>query len=152
MPYFRIACFLLLFICASHLAGHFFLLPHFKLTENLTGQIPANDTERHLLALMNSYKKMVGGTPVSMMDIQNGLSLAYSLFFLWLGSLNLLLYKPIRRNHRLLSRISYLNACMLFLGAIISAIYFFWLPIASFAATMVLFLLAGHTFGKSGQF
>ena len=152
MPYFRIACFLLLITSASHLAGHFFLVPHFQLIHNITGKLPANDTEKAMLSLMNHYHKKVGGSRMSMMDIQNGLSLTYALFFFWMGALNLLLYKPIRRNHRLLARISYLNTAMLGVGVLIAIIYFFWLPIASFALAMIFFAIGGYTFSRSRQF
>jgi|GEM_PF-3941212 uncharacterized membrane protein len=152
MPYFRIASFILLITSASHLAGHFFMLPHFQLTSNITGKMPENSTEKEMLTLMNQYHRKVGGSEMSMMDIQNGLSLTYGLFFLWMGALNLLLYKPIRRNHRLLARISYLNTVMLGIGVAIAVVYFFWLPIASFALAMIFFAIAGYIFSKSRQF
>lgn len=152
MPYFRIASFILLITSASHLAGHFLLVPHFQLIHNITGKIPANDIEHEMLVLMNHYHKKVGGAQMSMMDIQNGLSLAYALFFFWIGALNLLLYKPMRRNHRLLARISYLNTAMLGIGVMIAIIYFFWLPIASFVLAMILFAMAGWKFSRSRQF
>ncbi len=151
MPYFKIACYLLLITCISHLAGHFFLVPQLQLVHNIVS-IPQNETERELLRLMNEYHRPVGGASISMMDIQNGLSLCYALFFFWLGALNLLLYKPVRRNHRLLARVSFFNSFMLALGTGIAIIYFFWLPIASFAACMVMFMLAGWKFSRSRQF
>ncbi len=151
MPYFRIASYLLLITCTSHLAGHFFLVPQFQLIHNIVN-IPQNETERELLRLMNDYHRSVGGSSLSMMDIQNGLSLCYALFFFWLGAFNLLLYKPVRRNHRLLARISFLNSFMLALGTCISVVYFFWLPVASFAACLLMFVLAGLKFSKSRQF
>jgi hypothetical protein len=152
MPYFRIGGIILLITGASHLAGHLFFVPEFRLIQNLTAKVPANATEKELLALMNHYHRTVGGTPMSMMDIQNGLSLCYALLLLWSGSLALILYKPIRRNHRLLTTLSFLYAGMLFLGLLISLIYFFWLPVASFAAAFLFFLLAGILFSRSQQF
>lgn len=152
MLYYRIACYLLMFTAASHLAGHFYLVPQFQLVHPVTGGMPANETEHRLLTLMNDYHKRIGGSALSMMDIQNGLSLAYSLFFLWLGALNLLLLKPIRRNHRLLARISFLNVAMLAIGVVISFLYFFWLPVVSFFAILVFFLIAGIQYGRSNQF
>jgi hypothetical protein len=152
MPYFRIACFILSITSVSHLAGHFFLVPHFQLIHNISGKIPENNTEKKMLALMNQYHRKIGGSEMSMMDVQNGLSLTYALFFFWMGALNLLLYKPIRRNHRLLARISYLNTAMLGLGVMIAVVYFFWLPIASFALAMVFFMIAGYIFSRSRLF
>jgi hypothetical protein len=150
MTYFRIASYLLLIVGTSHLVGHFILLPHFLLSD--TGIIPGNETERELLALMNNYHRIVGGSSVSMMDIQNGLSLCYSLLFFWIGGINILIAKPVRRNHRLLARISFLNASLLFAGVIVAMLYFFWLPVVSFGAPSFLYLLAGVIFRKSGQF
>lgn len=145
MRFFKIGSIVLLVISASHLAGHFMLVPHFQLNNNFTGAIPSNETEVKLLSLMNHYHKRIGGSPMSMMDIQNGLSLCYSLFFLWAGILNLMIYQSLRRNRIMLIRLSYLNSAILFLGAIISLVYFFWLPVLSFATAMVLFLVAART-------
>jgi hypothetical protein len=142
MLYFRIACTILLMISASHLIGHFFLIPHLQLTNNFTGQLPANETEKNLFSLMNNYHRSIGGKEVSMMDIQIGLSLCYFLFFCWTGVLNFLLGKGLVRNKRLLSQICLVNAVMLLTGAIISFVYFFWLPLVSFTLAMIFFVLA----------
>jgi hypothetical protein len=142
MQFFRIASILLVVIFASHLAGHLFLIPHLQLTHNVTGQMPSNETEEKLLSLMNHYHRHVGGSSISMMDIQNGLSLCYSIFFLWAGILNLLILKGLVRNKRLLSQISIVNAVVLFIGAWISVEYFFWLPFVSFLVTGILFVVA----------
>jgi hypothetical protein len=139
MLYFRIACFFLLFTGLSHLAGHFVLLPHFTLTYS---PLPTESAERTTLDMMNSYHKVVGGREVSYMDIQNGLSLCYSLFFLWLGLTFLMIAKGLTRNKRMLSHISLFNAGMLLMGVVISYRYFFWVPLASFAIAMVLFIVA----------
>jgi hypothetical protein len=152
MPYFRIGGIILLITGASHLVGHFFLVPQFQLIHKITDKFPANATEKELLVLMTHYHKTVGGAPMSMMDIQNGLSLCYALLLLWSGSLSLILYKPIRRNHRLLTTLSFLYAGMLFIGLIISLIFFFWLPVASFASAFLFFLLSGILFSRSQQF
>ena len=152
MPYFRIACVILLITSASHLAGHFLLVPYFQLIHNFTAKIPESSVEKEMLTLMNHYHRKVGGKQMSMMDIQNGLSLMYALFFFWTGALNLLLYKPIRRNHRLLARISYLNTAVLGVGMLIAIIYFFWLPILSFGLAMIFFAIGGYKFSRSRQF
>lgn len=140
MQFFRIASALLVLISLSHLCGHLFLIPELQLTTNFSGQLPANDTERNLLRLMTDYKRNVGGSQLSMLDIQTGLSLAYALFFMWCGILNLMLAKGLVRNKRLLVQISMFNAVMLFGGAWISWAHFFWLPLASFLTTAILFV------------
>jgi hypothetical protein len=142
MLFFRIASLVLLLIGISHLAGHFLLIPQLNMTANFSGAIPGNETEHKLLDLMNNYSRDVGGFKISMMDIQNGLSLCYSIFFLWTGLLNLLLLKGLVRNKRLLSQISLLNVIVLVIGAFISTRYFFWLPMASFGLSAILYLIA----------
>lgn len=142
MRYFRAGSIILIVISVSHLAGHFFLLPHLRLVNNITGELPANETERTLLQLMNEYHKNVSGASLSMMDLQNGLSLCYALFFLWTGILNLVMAKGLMRNKRLLAQISLLNSVILFIGAIVAVKYFFWLPIASFVLAGMSFVVA----------
>ena len=137
---------------ASHLAGHFSIVPHFRLIHTIEGVVPTNSTEEKLLALMNHYHKTVGGAPMSMMDIQNGLSLCFAILLLWSGSLALMLYKPLRRNHRLLTTLSFLYAGMLFICLMVSLVYFFWLPVTGFASAFLFFLLSGILFSRSQQF
>lgn len=141
MQFFRIASVLLVIISLSHLCGHLFVIPELQLTHNFSGQLPANETEQKLFSLMSDYQKDVGGSRVSMMDLQTGLSLAYALFFLWAGILNLMISKGLVRNKRLLTQISMLNAVILFAGAWISWSYFFWLPMVSFLVSAVLFVV-----------
>ena len=140
MQFFRVASALLVLISLAHLCGHLFFIPELQLTTNFSGQLPANDTERNLLRLMSDYKRTVGGSQRSIMDLQTGLGLAYALFFLWCGILNLMLAKGLVRNKRLLVQISMFNAVMLFGGAWISWLYFFWLPLASFLTCGILFV------------
>ncbi len=142
MQFFRIASILLIVIGISHLTGHFLIIPYLQLQHGMTSVLPSNEVETELLRLMNHYHKHIGGTPISMMDIQNGLSLVYALFFLWTGVLNLLLAKGLVRNKRLLSQISFLNAFVLLIGAWISYVYFFWLPLVSFIISAAAFIIA----------
>ena len=141
MQFFRIASVLLIVISLSHLCGHLFVIPQLQIIHNFSGQLPANETEEKLFSMMSGYQKNVGGTRLTVMDIQTGLSLAYALFFLWTGVLNLMLSKGLVRNKRLLSQISMLNAVILFGGAWISWSYFFWLPLVSFLVTAALFVV-----------
>lgn len=144
MQYFKAGSIALIIISISHLAGHFLLVPHFQLIHNYTGLMPANGTEKELLTLMNHYHRRIGGSPMSMMDIQQGLSLCYSLFFFWMGVLNLTVYRTLRRTRGLIGRLAFLNAGMLAVGTIICAIYFFWLPVFSFGIAAILFGIASR--------
>ena len=117
------------------------LLPQLRLASQ-SSSVPANKTEEQVLELMNRYEKNVGGSGLSMMDIQNGLSLCYALFFLWTGILNIIMLRGLARNKRLLGQISLLNTAVLLVGAAISVRYFFWLPAASFGVAALLFLVA----------
>ena len=149
MQYFRIASIMLIVIGTSHLIGHFLLIPHLQLTYNFTGELPKNQTEEKLLELMNNYSRNIGGSNLSMMDLQNGLSLCYALFFLWMGALNILIVKGLVRNQRLLSHICFLNVGFLIFGAAISWRYFFWLPIASFISSAIMFIVAAFKMRRS---
>jgi hypothetical protein len=148
MLFFRIACIVLILTSASHLAGHFFLIPQLHLTDNFSSVFPANETERSLMKMMNEYEKSVGGASVSMRDIQNGLSLCYGIFFLWTGILNIIISKGLVRNKRMLVQICFLNVAVLLIGAWISHLYFFWLPLSSFTITAILFGLAAFRFKR----
>jgi hypothetical protein len=129
MKWFRIASYTLLFIGISHMTGHFFLHPYFRLAHGLNDLLPANSSELKLLELMNEYKRTIGGSTLSMMDIQNGFSLCYSLFFLWIGVINLTLAKGKEVHPRELLRVCSINILALAVGTVISCVFFFWLPI-----------------------
>lgn len=138
MSYLRAASIFMLFTCVSHVSWFAYLYPQMHLKQK--GLIPANDTERQLLWLMNEYDRALGFSEVSMMNLLDGLNLCYGLLFLWLGTLNLFLARWLR-DHQLICNISLLNAIALGVGFVISLRYFFWLPTLSFAVSAVLFLL-----------
>ena len=148
MVYFRIACVVLLLISISHLTGHFLLYPRLQLTNQISEHFPSNKTEEDLLRLMNDYQREVGGKSLTFMDIQNGLSLCYGLFFFWLGLINLMMAKGLIRNKRMLSQICLFNGAMLLAGVVISFVYFFWLPLVSFLVAMIFFLVAAFNLQK----
>ena len=148
MIYFRIACVVLILISVSHLTGHFVIYPRLQLTNQLSDHFPSNKTEETLLQLMNEYHKQIGGKSLSFMDIQNGLSLCYALFFFWLGFVNLMIAKGLTRNRRMLSHICLFNSAMLLTGMVISFVYFFWLPFVSFLAALVFFVIAAFKLQK----
>ncbi|HYF69685.1 MAG TPA: hypothetical protein VD884_16185 [Ohtaekwangia sp.] len=142
MLFFRIGSYILILTGISHLIGHIILFLHFTLHNNFTGLIPANDTELNLLKSMNDYQRVVGGTPVSMMDFLNGLSLCYSLFFLWSGIVSVMLVQLLHLNSVVIKKISLLNSIVLCCGAIIAVTYFFWPPVLSFASAGFFFLMS----------
>jgi len=140
MQFYRLGSYALILIGFSHLSGHFILFPYFKLKYTSTDLISLTVAEVKLLEQMNTYHRNIGGTLLSLMDIQNGLSLCYALFFFWIGFLNLMLFYNLTNQTHLLKKISLLNVVLLLFGVMISGIYFFWLPIASFALTLFFFL------------
>jgi hypothetical protein len=142
MQFFRIASILLIVISLSHIVGHLFLIPQLQMVHSLARSSPPVETGEKLMSLMQHYYSQVGGSDISIMEIQTGLSLCYSLFFLWTGILNLMIARGLSRNKRLLAQISMLNAVVLVAGAIVSYVYFFWLPIVSFLVTAGFFVVA----------
>jgi hypothetical protein len=130
LKYFKIGCYVLVFIACAHLVGHF-------LPVNAS-----NETESQLLFLMNSYPKKILGGKMTMMDIQKGLSLCYSLFFLSSGTLNLYLIRKKLINESSLKPIALINTITFGIGTVISLIYFFWLPVISFLIATFFFSMS----------
>jgi hypothetical protein len=143
MKPFRIASYMLLVIGISHLIAHFYLQPYFQLDRGINTLLPANSKEMEMLVLMNEYKRTIGGSSLSMMDIQNGFSLLYSLFFFWAALVNLGLSRMDLGRERTIT-ICYINASALAIGTLISIVYFFWVPALSLGTTMAVFLLAAR--------
>jgi hypothetical protein len=141
MTYYRFGAYSLMIIGVCHLAGHFLLAPHLSLVNNFTGMLPSNEVERQLLEMMNQYKRNVGGSMLSMMDLQHGLSLWYSLFFLWQGVVTFFLGK-INLPINALGKLSIINCVCLMIGTVISIFYFFWFPSVSVLVAATLFYLA----------
>jgi hypothetical protein len=128
--YFKAGSYVLITVSILHLFGQLFLTK------------PNNTAERELLYLMTTYKKDIAGASLSMMEIQDGLSLCYALFFLFTGCMNFFIVNNIH-DKAVLKPIALINALALFVGTVISIIYFFWLPVISFALAMTFFTLAG---------
>ena len=148
MRTFKAACIVLIIIGFSHLLGHFFLLPEFNMTGDVTKFIGEDSLEKKVLELMNAHHRAIGGKSLSFMDIQHGFSLCYALFFFWTGIINLMLTKGLVRNKRFLSQIAMINCGMLLTGAAISWQYFFWLPMISFLSAMILFAIAASKLSR----
>lgn len=136
---FRIACVILIITGFSHLAGQWLLTPYFHL-EHEQGWMPANETERQLLFLMNFYRRDVGNSRMSMMGLQDGFSYCYALFFLWLGMVSFYIAKHLPLP--VLRRLALLQALGATLGTIIAVTYFFWLPAISFGAAAIVFAIS----------
>ena len=141
MSYYRFGTYALMIIGVFHLIGHFLLAPHLSLVSNFTGMLPSNETEQRLLEMMNNYHRNIGGSWMSMMDVQNGLSLWYSLSFLWQSALCALLLTATLPKISL-AKLSMVNCICLIIGALISGCYFFWFPAVSALVPATLFFLA----------
>jgi hypothetical protein len=123
---------------ASHLVGHFLPIPI------------ENTHEAELLSLMTSYQKPILGGAMSMMDIQNGLSLCYSLFFFLFGIAN---FHVIKRavDYKLINDLSKVYAIGMFIGTLISLRYFFWLPVISFLTLALIFSISAIQLRKGSR-
>jgi hypothetical protein len=132
---FGAAAILQILVGIGHVTGHF-AMPR-----------PANDTERQLIEMMSSYEKDVAGGKMSILESYDGLNLCYALFFLLVGVLNLTL----KKNSGILIRpASLINAMAMGSGAIISLIYFFWIPVLYFGLTGIFFTLV-HFYSRNGN-
>jgi hypothetical protein len=137
MIYFRLGCYVLIATCFLHLIGHFKVA------------VPTNDTEKQLLDLMANYQIDVGnGDTITMQGLQKGFSLFFSLFFLWSGSLSLLLSHRLAEQKALLRNISFINTISLGIGTGISLVYFFLIPTACIAVAFLFFTIASSRINK----
>lgn len=131
MIFYRIGCYVLILTGLLKLIGQF------------QEPTPANERERQLWELMTTYQVDVGnGATVTIMGIQKGFSLCFSLMFLWAGVLGLFLVKQFAGNPGGLRKIAIINSAALVIGTGISVVYFFFIPTACFALALVFFILA----------
>ena len=101
--------------------------------------VPANDTERQLLALMANYKFNLMGSARSMADLMRGFSVSFMVAALGLGVLDLLLS---RERPGLLKRVALINTIWLAAMTAVSLHYFFVVPTSFLAAALLIFALA----------
>ena len=101
--------------------------------------VGANDTERQLLELMTNYKFNLVGSSRSMAELMRGFSVTFMLAAIGLGALDLLVC---REGTSLLKRIALLNAIWLAAMTAISLRYFFVVPTAFLAVTLLIFAAA----------
>jgi hypothetical protein len=116
--------------CPIHLMAHF------------SGYEPANEQERQLLGMMESYKQDFGaGFVRSFRDLFTGLSLQYSIFMLMVGAMNWLAVRR-AKDASFLRLLSWLNAAFMAVLAVNAYRYFFLPPLLLFALPAIAFLLA----------
>jgi hypothetical protein len=104
--------------------------------------IPQNESEEKLLELMNNYEINVGTTSFTMMGLQKGFSLCFSLLFLWSGVISLYLVSRAGMTTKALRHVSLINSIALFTGTIISLTYFFFAPTLCFALACIFFVVS----------
>jgi hypothetical protein len=101
--------------------------------------VPANDTERRLLALMSNYKFNLMGSMRSMDNLLRGFSISFMVGVIGLGVLDLVLA---RERAGLLKRIALINTIWLAAMTAVSLRYFFAAPTSLLAAALLIFALA----------
>jgi hypothetical protein len=101
--------------------------------------VPANDAEKQLLDLMSSYKFNLMGSFRSMAGMLRGFSVSFMVAALGLGVFDRMLS---RERAGLLKRAALVNIIWLATMTAVSLHYFFIVPTAFLAATLLIFVLA----------
>lgn len=101
--------------------------------------VPANDTERQLLALMTNYKFNLMGSMRTMDNLLRGFSICFMITALGLGLLDLALSGE---RAGLLRRVAMINALWLAAMTAVSLRYFFAAPTSFLVVALLLFALA----------
>ena len=109
--------------------------------------VPANETERQLFDLMNTYRFNLMGSMRSMSDLMRGFSMAFTVASIGLGTLDLILA---RERVGLLKRIALVNVIWLAALVGIALRYFFAAPLSFQVVTLVLFVAAWFTLPAEG--
>ena len=130
MIFFRIGCIALFITACLHLIGHF------------QEPIVENESEKQMLDLMINYKMKIGSDTITMMGLQKGFSLCFSLLFVWTGVLGLFLANTLASNTATLRKISFIYVGALGVETTISLIYFFMAPTACIAVALLFFIIA----------
>lgn len=100
---------------------------------------PANETERQLLDLMNTYHFNLMGSSRTMSELVRGFSASFAVAALAFGLLDLFLS---RESAALLKRVAVVNALWLATMIIISLVYFFVVPTFFLATALLIFIVA----------
>ena len=109
--------------------------------------VPANETERQLFDLMNTYRFNLMGSMRSMSDLMRGFSMAFTVASIGLGTLDLILA---RERVGLLKRIALVNVIWMAALVGIALRYFFAAPLSFQVVTLVLFVAAWFTLPAEG--
>ena len=128
MIFFRIGCIALLLTACLHMVGHFH------------GATATNDTEKQLLDMMTNYKMNIGSDVITMMGLQKGFSLLFTVLLVWPGALGLYLAKTVTT--QALRNVNFMYAGAMITETIISQIYFFIVPTACVAIATLFFVIA----------
>jgi hypothetical protein len=110
--------------------------------------VPANDTEKQLLDLMNNYQFNLMGSMRTMSGLLRGFSISFMLGVLALGALDLLLA---RERTGLLKRVALINAIWLAAMTAVALRYFFIFPLSFLATALLIFALAWLKFSSEGS-
>ena len=98
-----------------------------------------NDSEKHLMELMTTYRFTVMGSVRTMNDFLRGFSISFALASLGFGFVDF----PLRRERAaLLKRVALVNVIWLAVMTGVSWHYFFAAPTSFLAAAMLIFVLA----------
>lgn len=129
---FRFGCWAAIFTAMVHLAG------------SLAGGFTAeNETERQLIDLATTYHfSMPGGASRSFMDLVQGFSLGFSLFFLTLGATGLVVSRRGGSNALLMYGVARVAAISAATMLVISLVFFFIIPTMFIAAVTTCFAVA----------
>ena len=129
---FKIGCIAAILTALIHLAGHVSGAPP-----------PANETEVKLMDLATNYKAALpGGAHRSLMDLQTGFSLSYSLFLAMIGGAGIVVRRRASGDPVLMLAVARVFAGG---GAVLLAIslsYFFIIPTMCLAFVTVCFAIA----------
>src|SRR5215813_2278346 len=101
--------------------------------------VPANDTERQLFQLMDTYRFNLMGSMRSMTDLFRGFSMAFSVASIGLGVLDFSLR---RERAALLKRVAMINVLWLAALVAIALKYFFAAPLAFQLVALAIFAAA----------
>lgn len=127
--WFRAGAWILLITACLHTLGH------------LSGPAPAkNDTEATLLRLMQEYEFQLAGLQRSANDFLNGFSLAFSVFLLFVGLLDLLVAGHV--DAAVLRRMALLHALLAAVMLALSLVYFIPPPAVCFGLALLAYGVA----------
>lgn len=105
----------------------------------VTKQVPANDTEKQLFALMTSYRFDLMGSMRSMDNLFRGFSTMFVLCMLGIGSISLIVSGE---RPALVKKVALVNTLWLAAMNAVSLRYFFSAPTAFLAMAFLFFLAA----------